>query len=163
MKYYLATKQNETLPFAATWMDLEIILSEVKSEREKQVSYDLVKCKKKKKKKIQMKLFTKQKQTHREWMYGWLPAGERGGRNRLGVWEWYVQTAIFKINNQQRPKSHLVIKCSKHKSNIHANLSIPPTCHFQSAFFFETKPLPDQYAFLGNVWYKRQFKLNSTT
>ena len=50
MKYYLATKQNETLPFAATWMDLEIILSEVKSEREKQVSYDLVKCKKKKKK-----------------------------------------------------------------------------------------------------------------
>ena len=66
MKYYLATKQNETLPFAATWMDLEIILSEVKSEREKQVSYDLVKCKKKKKKKIQMNLFTKQKQTHRE-------------------------------------------------------------------------------------------------
>jgi len=34
---------------------------------------------------------------------------------------------------------------------MHANLSIPPTHHFQSTFFFETKPLPDQYAFLGNV------------
>ena len=29
MEYYPAIKRNETLPFAATWMDLEIILSEV--------------------------------------------------------------------------------------------------------------------------------------
>ena len=30
MEYYLAIKRNEILPFAATWMDLEVImLSEI--------------------------------------------------------------------------------------------------------------------------------------
>ena len=34
MEYYLATKKNETLPFAATWMDLEnIILDEINQGR----------------------------------------------------------------------------------------------------------------------------------
>ena len=36
MEYYSAIKKNEIMPFAATWMDLEvIILSEVKSEKDK--------------------------------------------------------------------------------------------------------------------------------
>ena len=38
MEYYLATK-NEIMPFAATWMDLDIIrLSEV---RKRQIPYDI--------------------------------------------------------------------------------------------------------------------------
>ena len=42
MEYYLAIKKNELMSFAATWMDLEIIiLSEVKSDRERQISYDI--------------------------------------------------------------------------------------------------------------------------
>ena len=37
--YCSAIKKNEIMPFAATWMDLEIIiLSEV---RERQISYDI--------------------------------------------------------------------------------------------------------------------------
>ena len=36
IEYYLAIKRNEIMPFAATWIDLEIIiLSEIKSDRER--------------------------------------------------------------------------------------------------------------------------------
>ena len=36
MEYYSAIKKKEIMPFAATWMDLDMTkLSEVKSEREK--------------------------------------------------------------------------------------------------------------------------------
>ena len=42
MEYYLAIKKNRIMPFAATWMQLEIlILSESKSERERQIPYDI--------------------------------------------------------------------------------------------------------------------------
>ena len=40
VKYYLAIKKNEIMPFAATWMDLEtVILSEY--IRQRQTSYDI--------------------------------------------------------------------------------------------------------------------------
>ena len=39
MENYSAIKKNEILPFVAMWMDLEsILLSEVKSDRERQIS-----------------------------------------------------------------------------------------------------------------------------
>ena len=39
MEYYLAMRKNETVPFAATWMELEgFMLSEI-SQSEKQISY----------------------------------------------------------------------------------------------------------------------------
>ena len=39
MEYYSAIKENKIMPFAATWMDLEMImLSEV---RERQISYNI--------------------------------------------------------------------------------------------------------------------------
>ena len=42
MDYYSAIKKNAIMSFEATWMDLEIIiLSEVKSDRGKQVTYDI--------------------------------------------------------------------------------------------------------------------------
>ena len=42
MECYSAIKKNEIMPFAATWMDPDIvILSEVKSDRERQIPYDI--------------------------------------------------------------------------------------------------------------------------
>ena len=42
MEYYSAIKKNEIMPFTATWTQLEIIiLSEVKPDRETQISYDI--------------------------------------------------------------------------------------------------------------------------
>ena len=35
MEYYLAIKKNEITPFAATWMDLEIIIPSKVSQKER--------------------------------------------------------------------------------------------------------------------------------
>ena len=63
VEYYSAIKKNEIIPFAATWLDLQmIILSEVSQTKTNIIWYHLyVEFKKM----IQMNLFTKQKQTHR--------------------------------------------------------------------------------------------------
>ena len=42
VEYYSAIKRNEIMPFAATWMDLEIIiLSKGSKQRERQIPYDI--------------------------------------------------------------------------------------------------------------------------
>ena len=42
MEYYSDIKKNEIMPFAGTWMDLEIIiLSEIKSDRQRQITNDI--------------------------------------------------------------------------------------------------------------------------
>ena len=39
MEYYSAIKRNEIMPFATTWMDLEIVISSEISQIERQISY----------------------------------------------------------------------------------------------------------------------------
>ena len=41
MKYYSVTKQKEIMPFAATWMDLEIIILSEISQKEKDKYCDI--------------------------------------------------------------------------------------------------------------------------
>ena len=42
MEYYSATKKNEILPFAMTWMELEcIMLSKISKSEKRQILYDV--------------------------------------------------------------------------------------------------------------------------
>ena len=58
--YYSAIKKNETVPFAATWMDLEIIILSEASYTKMNIMISLI-CEVKI---IQMNLYMKQEQTH---------------------------------------------------------------------------------------------------
>ena len=61
----MAIKKNEIMPFAATWMDLEIaILSEVSQTEKEKYSMTSLICGIKKEM-IQINLRSKQKETHR--------------------------------------------------------------------------------------------------
>ena len=52
-----------------------------------------------------MNLFTKQKQTHRhrKQTYGYQKGNGGGRRDKLGVWDYQIQTTIYKIDKQQSP------------------------------------------------------------
>ena len=64
MEYYSAITKTEIMPFAALWMDMEIIiLSELSQTEKDKYRMILLRCRILKKM-IQMNLFTKQKQTY---------------------------------------------------------------------------------------------------
>ena len=79
MEYYSAIRKNEIMPFAATWMDLEIVITSEVSQTEGQIPYDITYMWNLKQT-VQMNLFTKQKQNHscRKQSYGY-PKGTGGG------------------------------------------------------------------------------------
>ena len=60
VEYYLAIKTNKIMPFAATWMDLGIIMLTELSQA-KQISFDITYMWNLEKKMIQMNLLAKQR------------------------------------------------------------------------------------------------------
>ena len=89
MEHYPATKKNEIMPFAATWMGL---VSEVSQTKTNIIWYHS--HRKLVLKIIKMNLFAKQKQTSRFWkqMYGYQRGNVCGG-NKLEAWGSYTHSA----------------------------------------------------------------------
>ena len=83
MKCHSAIKMNETMPFAAALMGLEMIIR----SKSKQVLYDITDIRNLKKKKIKMNLFAKQQQSqkHREQIFGYQRGKEEGRTRSLGL------------------------------------------------------------------------------
>ena len=79
------------MPSAATWISLETMIL-IKSERKRQMNGITYMCNLKN---DTNKLIYKRK-TDLERIYGY-----QWGRDRLGIWDGHVYTAIFKIGNQQ--------------------------------------------------------------
>ena len=80
LEYYLAIKRDEIMPFAATWMDLGIILqSDVQTNI---IQYHVYV---KSKRMVQMNLFTKEKQTHRHRKQTYGYHSREGEGSLLGV------------------------------------------------------------------------------
>ena len=86
VEYYSAIKKNEIMPLATMWMDLEIIiLCEVKSERERQMPYDITYMWNLKY--DTMNISMKPKQNHRQRENRPVVANrEKEGRDGAGVW-----------------------------------------------------------------------------
>ena len=83
MEYYSAIKKNEIMPFAATWMQLEIIILSEVSQKEKD-KYHMIPLICGILNMTQMNLSMKQKQNHkhREQTGGY----QGGGRDGVGGW-----------------------------------------------------------------------------
>ena len=87
MEFYLALKKNEIMPFAATWMDLEIIILSRVSQTEKD-KYHMISLICGIKNMIQMNFSTKQKSTHKHGKQTYNYQRERrGGLDKLGYWD----------------------------------------------------------------------------
>ena len=98
MEYYSAIKKNETMPLAATWMDLEII-----ALSERQTLYDITyMCNLKRK--DTNELFCRTEINLQTLKNLWLTKRTgRGGRDELGVWDWHMHTEVYGMIGQQGP------------------------------------------------------------
>ena len=72
-----------------------------KSDRERQISHDISYMQNLKKKKWYKWTYLQNRNILTDLENELMVTG--GGRDRLGVWDWHVHTAIFKIDDQQGP------------------------------------------------------------
>ena len=97
------------MPFAATWMNLGIIIvSEVTSYREKQISHGITYMENLKRKWYKWTYLQNRKRLTDTENKVTVSKGERGGRDKLGVWNQQIQTIIYNIDRGFR--GGLVIK-----------------------------------------------------
>ena len=88
MEYYSAIKKNEIMPFAATWIDLEIIiLSEVSQTRERQIYrithiWNLIV-----KNDTNELIYKRETDLHILKTNLWLPKGKHGRKDKSRAWD----------------------------------------------------------------------------
>ena len=88
------------MPFAAIWMDLEIIiLSEV--IRERQISYDITYMWNLKQWYQWIYLQSRHRLTDFENKHCYQRQKVWGVEDKLGIWDWHIHTTIYKTDNQQ--------------------------------------------------------------
>ena len=100
MGYHSAIKKNKIKSLAVTWMDLEIIiLNEVNpTEKDNTIWYHFyVESKKNDTNELIYK--TERLTDFKNKLI--VPKGKSWGWDKLGVWDWYIYTTIFKIDNLQ--------------------------------------------------------------
>ena len=98
-EYYSAMKHGETIISAAMWMDLEAVILNGVSQREREeIRYCF--CVDSGKKMVQINLFRKQNRVHRLKNKSMVPS-EGKGRNtdKLGDWNRHIHTTTYKTGN----------------------------------------------------------------
>ena len=97
----LSYKKEWKKPFAATWMELEIIrLIKARQWKTSIIHYHLYV---ESKKMMQMNLFTTTETDYQTLQTNlWLSRGQVGGRDGLEVWDWHIYTTIYRMTVQKR-------------------------------------------------------------
>ena len=95
MEYYSAIKKNEIIPVSATCMDTGIIILGEVSETETNIIWYGLHVESKKV--IQMNLQSRNRHIDLENKL-MVNKGEQGGRDKLGLWDANIHTAIFKTD-----------------------------------------------------------------
>ena len=100
MEYYSAKKRIKIMPFAVTWMDLEIVIQSEVSQRKTNIIYYHLYVESRKM--VQMNLFAKQKQSHRcrKQTYGYQGGKGGGGMNcEIGI-DIYTLVYMKQVTNE---------------------------------------------------------------
>ena len=96
MECYSAIKKNEIMPFAATWMDLEmVILSAANQTKTNIILYHLYV-----ESKSMIQINTKNRKRLTDIKNKLIVTKEEAGRNKLGVWD---QLHYYRKHKQQGP------------------------------------------------------------
>ena len=115
LEYYSAVKENEIMPFAAIWMDIEILVlsevsqTEISESQLGEMSYDIPYMWNLKRNDTN-DLTYKPETDLREFMVA--GGKDRAGRDSQGVWDGRGHTAVFNKENQQGPAVHPRDLCS---------------------------------------------------
>ena len=102
MEYYSGIKKNEIMPFAATWMDLEIVILMKKSGRG-EIACDIPFMQNLNRNDTNGLIYKAETESQAQRMHLWLPEEQLQGRDSQGVWDGHAYTDVFKMDNQQGP------------------------------------------------------------